>query len=50
MTNTQDGAEESSDMDEMLDGMLPNDLGSGIMEALHDGLGSRNIPIVASGM
>jgi hypothetical protein len=38
MTNTQDGAEELSDMDEMIDGILLNDLGSSITEALHDRL------------
>ena len=37
-------------MDEMLDGILLNDLGSSITEALHDGLGSRNVPTVASGV
>jgi len=47
MTNT---ADELSDMDEMLDGILLNDLGSSITEALHDGLGSRNVPTVASGV
>jgi len=47
MTNT---ADELSDMDEMLDGILLNDLGSSITEALHDGLGSRDVPTVASGV
>jgi hypothetical protein len=47
MTNT---ADELSDMDEMLDGILLNNLGSRITEALHDGLGSRNVPSVASGV
>ena len=37
-------------MDEMLDGILLNDLGSNMTEALHDGLDSRNVPTVASGV
>ena len=35
-------------MDEILDGILLNDLDS--TQVLHDGLGSRNVPTVASGV
>jgi hypothetical protein len=44
--NIQDGAEESSNMDEMFDGILLNDPGSSTTEALQ---GSRNVPTIASG-